>query len=174
MAGAIVEAPIRHHCIPVAWRERPFDGAFHRRMIEPINGRWPTIAEIVRSNAPMLEDAGEVRINGDVICRGAWHVVRPHLKAGVPIGITLHMPMRGGGGGGKGGGKNTIAMVAMVAVLLAAAAVSGGALGTAGMGYIFGPYAGSIVGAGTIGAQLAGAAVTLGGLIAINALGFNQ
>ena len=166
MAGAIVEAPIRHHCIPVAWRERPFEGKIHRWMIEPINGRWPTIAEIVRSNAPMFEDAGEVRINGDVICRGAWHVVRPHLKAGVPVGITLHMPMRdGGGGGGKGGGgKNTLAMVAMVAVLLAATAVSAGALGG---------VTGGILAAGWT-AKLAGAALASGGLIAINALGFNQ
>ena len=169
MAGAIVEAPIRHHCIPLAWRERPFDGPIHRRMIEPIEGRWPSIAEIVRSTAPTFEDAGEVRINGDVICRDAWHVVRPHLKAGVPIGITLHMPLRGGGGGRGGGEKNTVGMVAMIAVMLAATAITqGGALTALGsMG-----VAGSWLGAGTAGAHIAGAALAPGGLIASNALGF--
>ena len=155
--------------IKVAWRERAFDGPVNSRMIEIRDGeRWPTVAEIVMTTpelpARFVRD-GEVRINGELVPRSCWHLVRPKLAPGRGVGVTLHLPLRGGGGGQ--GNKNILALVATIAVLLVAAAVSGGALalipGLAGLL----PFS---VAAGSIGASVLGAAVGLAGALAIGAL----
>ncbi len=154
--------------IPVAYRTRAFDGPVHRTRVVRDGERWPTIAEIVAETphlpARFIHD-GEVRINGDLVPRERWHLVRPKLATDREVAITLHIRLRGGGGQG-GGQKNIIALVATIAVLLVAAAVTGGLLGpvAAAIGLPFS------LAAGTIGASVAGAAVGLVGALAIAAL----
>lgn len=123
-------------------------------------GRWPTILEIVNGIDGLprgFAEVCQVRINGELIPRERWAFVRPKLRQDMPVGVTLHMPLQGGGGQGK----NILATVATIAVLLIASAVSAGALGLAGF---------SLLAAGTIGAQVAGAAIGLIGALAIAAL----
>lgn len=103
--------------VSLAWRDRPFDGAFHHRTISPGgDGRMPRIAEIVEDAADLprgFQEIGEVRINGEVVPRDAWRAVRP--RAVRDVCITLHMPLRDSGSG-RSGGKNTAALVATIAV----------------------------------------------------------
>lgn len=158
-------------CIPVVWRERPFSGALHSRVL-PLASRIPTIAEIVAAehNLPKeFEQIGEVRINGELVPRALWHLVRPRWNPSRDTVVSLHIPLGhpGGSGGGSGGGqasKNPLGTVLMVAVLLAAAAVSGGALG---IGAAVGGFLGI---SASVGAAVAGAAIGLGGALAIAAL----
>jgi hypothetical protein len=118
--------------VVAVFKERPFDGRVH---INPIAvcDRMPTIREII-ANAPELpEGFGEycrAHINGDLIPRVVWHVVRPRPHSTMDIAVTFTVPLQGGGGGGSSGGahKNPLASIASIAVLLVAAAVSGGAL----------------------------------------------
>jgi hypothetical protein len=142
--------------VSVAWRDRPFDGAFHRHLV-PFAGRPPTIADAIKA-VPDLPDVfhrvGEVRLNGELVPREWWPRVRPRGTGGSCI--TLHMPLMEGGGQSGGSGaqkKNPLATVAMIGVLLAAAAVSGGALGAAG----------GVLGLGTLLAGGPGAASPAGG-----------
>jgi hypothetical protein len=165
----MTEATIRRSHVPVVWRQRPFVGTPHRRDFD-LSIWSPTIRQIVdsipESELPRgFAELGEVRINGDVQPREIWHIARPRHRPGFDTVVTLHVPLTGGGGGGSsGGGKNTGALVASIAVLLVAAVVSGGALGA-----LFPSLAG-VVGAGTIGASLAGAAIGCGGDLEISAL----
>lgn len=156
------------HSIAVAWRETPFTGPLHRELVVREGGRWPTIGEIVAVTkdlpARFCQD-GEVRVNGELVPRGCWHLVRPRLSARGPVGITLHFPLRDGGGGGNNSTKNTLALVATIAVFLTAAAVSGGLLGPAGLALFGASFA-----AGGIGATVAAAAITVAGSLAIAAL----
>lgn len=134
----------------------------------------PTIAEVVASIPPEElprsfnergddgEYLGQVRINGDVISRALWHLVRPRpSRPGFETVVEILVPLQGSGGAGGGAHKNPIALVASIAVLLVGAAISGGAL--AG---VLGP----VFAAGTIGATVAGAATGLGGSTNFNAL----
>lgn len=159
-------APARS-MLPVVWRQRPFVGTPHRRDFD-LSVWSPTIRQIVDS-IPASElprgfaELGEVRINGELVPRGLWHLVRPKYRPGFDTVVTLHVPLGGpsGGSSSSGGGKSTLALVASIAVLLVAAAVSGGGLGLLGI---------SALGAGTLGAALAGAAIGIGGALAIAAL----
>lgn len=162
-----MNAPLHHpqSGIPVAWRERPFDGAVRRHMV--VRGldekRWPTVGEIVATTPDLpdyFEIDGEVRINGELVPRGCWHLVRPKLDRRRDVAITLHMPLRFGGGSAGGGQKNTLALIATIAVFLVAAIVSGGALGLGAVGFLS---------AGSVNA-LAGAAVGIVGSLLIGAL----
>jgi hypothetical protein len=149
--------------IALAWRETPFTGALHRELVVREGGRWPTIGEIVVATKDLparFQIAGEVRINGELIPRACWHLVRPKLSAQVPVGITLHFPLYGGDGGGGNSTKQTLALVATIVVFLAAAAVSGGALGFLGPAFL----------AGQIGATVAAATISVAGSLAIAAL----
>lgn len=151
--------PIALDGLPVLYRERPFDGRLVRRVVAP----GATLAEIVATTEGLprsFDRLGIVCINGEEVPREAWHRVRPRYRAGREILVTLHYPMQGGGSGG-GGVKNILRIVATIAIIVAAAAVSGGALGgVLGAGFA----------AGTVGAALAGAAVSIGGALAIAAL----
>lgn len=153
--------------IPIVWKSRPFDGAVHKRILE-VTPRMPTIAEIVATipdhEMPIgFAEHGCVRVNGDEVPRGCWHLVRPKYVAGFGTVVSLHMPLRGGGASGGGSGKSIIGTIASIAVLLVGAAVSGGLL--AGLGGIF-----SGLTAGSLGATVAGAAVGIGGALAVAAL----
>jgi hypothetical protein len=139
--------------VSVAWRDRPFDGDFHRHLVA-LDGA-PTIAEVLES-APGLPAefiaVGEARLNGELIPREWWARVRP--RGTIDSCITLHMPLLDGGGGGGGDGKakkNPLATVATIAVLLAATALSAGALGPAGLSLL-----GASFGAGGVGAASPG------------------
>jgi hypothetical protein len=158
-----------HKPVSVAWRERPFDGAFSHFLIpRDGHGPMPTIGEIVAlfPNKPRgFEVDGEVRLNGDLVPRRAWKHVRPGGRGLAQACITLHVPLRGPSGGGGGSGKQTAALVATIAVLLAAAAVSGGALGPAGLGLLGTAFAGA-----TTGAAVLGASIGIGGALLISAL----
>lgn len=160
-------APLKHPVrgISVAARERPFDGRMHTRTIAP-GDYVPTVAEILAGldEVPAgFASICEARINGELVPREFWHLVRPRFGGLYDVAVTFTIPMRGGGSsasGSGGGGKSTLATVATIGVLLAAAAVSGGALGLAGVGFLS---------AGAVNA-VAGAAVGIGGSLAISAL----
>ena len=127
--------------IPVVWRQRHFVGDLKFRALD-VNARISTIAEII-AGIPEAElprgfgEAGEVRINGELVPRGVWHLVRPKYRPGCDTVVTLHVPLHNGGGSSSGSGsKSTLSLVASIAVLLVAAAVSGGALGLPGIGLL--------------------------------------
>lgn len=137
-----------------------------------------TVAEIVAS-APGLPDwfwhSGEVRINGHVLARGAWHITKPKLSTSLrPIIITLHASYQGGGGdrgGGRGGGsKNVFATVAAIALVAGAALVSGGLLGPAAAGTIGTGLFGASFAAGGTGAVLAAAGLSLGATLLLGTI----
>jgi len=105
-----------------------------------------------------------------VVPRELWARVRP--KAGMVIVATV----RPAGGGGGGGGKNPLRTVLTLAVVVAAAAVTWGVgswLAESGMAWATTVGANGIATlsfAGQLVAGLAGAAVTMLGSLAINAL----
>lgn len=153
--------------ISVAWRDRPFDGACHRRLV-PFEGRPPTIAEAIKCVPGLPEEfllAGEARLNGELVPREWWGKVRPRSTR--DSCITLHMRLLGGGGGGSDGKakKNPLATVATIGVLLAAAAFTGGLGDVIGLSSLGVSFAG-----GTVGAAVLGAAVGIGGALAVAAM----
>jgi len=150
-----MNAPLRH---PLAiFKERPFDGP---QRIMPVSGA-ASIAEILAAQPDLprwFNETCVARIDGHLIPRETWHRVRlkPDGRAQVVFSIDLKQ-----GGGSRGGSKNTFATVASIAVLLTAAAISGGAAA---------PLLGAEFAAGTIGANVAGAAFGIGGALAIAGL----
>lgn len=106
---------------------------------------------------------GVICINGRAVYRNAWHVITPKASHnGVDVQITFHMPPLGGGGG-EGGGKNILAIVAGIALTALTGFVGAGGLAKLGM-------SASLFGAGTIGATLAAAGVSLVGSLLLSAL----
>jgi hypothetical protein len=162
-----MNAPARSPTLPVVWRQRPFVGDLKCRILD-VGVHIPTIAGII-AGIPENElprgfaELGEVRINGEVVPRGLWHLVRPKYRPDHETVVTLHVPLGGPSGGSSSGssGKSSLALVASIAVLLVAAAVSGGALGV---------LTGGLLAAGTAAASIAGAAIGIGGALAIAAL----
>lgn len=141
--------------IPVRWRELPYVGA-PQRYAAPAGS---SIAEILEHTPDLpvgFERMGDVRVNGVVVPREQWRWVRPRVRPGREVVVTLHMPLHGGGGL-----KNIFRIVATIALIVTAAAISGGALGG-----VLGP----LFAAGSIGASVAAAAVTIGGSLVIAAL----
>jgi hypothetical protein len=146
--------------VVAVFKERPFDGRVHVTPIVECE-RMPTIREII-ANAPKLpagfDEYCRAHINGDLIPRDVWHVVRPRAHQTMDIAITFTVPLQGGGGGSAGGAhKNPLATIASIAVLLVAAAVSGGALA---------PF----IATGWV-SSLAGAGIGIAGRLEIDALG---
>jgi hypothetical protein len=161
-----MNAPARQPMLPVVWRQRHFVGAPQRRDFD-LSVWSPTIGQIVDS-IPASElprgfaELGEARINGELVPRGLWHLVRPKQRPGFDTVVTLHVPLHdhGSSGSSSGGGKSTIALVASIAVLLVASVLSAGSFGLLGASFA----------AGTFGAWAAAAAVGIGGALAISAL----
>lgn len=151
--------------VPVVWAQRPFVGPYRRREFD-VALRAPTIAEIVASIPPDelprgFAELGEVQINGDVISRGVWHLVRPRHRPGFDTVVSLHVPLGDHGSSGSSGssGKSSLALVASIAVLLVASFVSAGGFGFGAIG---------ILSAGVVNA-LAGSAIGIGGPLEPNA-----
>lgn len=143
--------------VPVRWRELPLQNP-SKLVIVPPNERMPTVREIVDSlDLPdVLRNYGEVRINDQLVPREWWSRVRPNYCPEGRVAITISFPLHGGGAG------SIIATVATIAVLVLATVVSAG-----GAGILFGIGA---IGPGTWGAAALGAAIGLGGTLAIAAL----
>jgi len=151
-------APLRHPLVVL--KERPFDG---RVRILPVGRAGQTIEQIFAAQTdlpPKFAERCVARINDQVIPREMWSRVRLKADPGRDVVVTFALPVRSGGGGG-GGHKNTFATIAMIAVMLVAAAVTGGAAA---------PLLGSSFAAGTVGASVLGAAIGIGGALAISAL----
>jgi hypothetical protein len=104
-------------------------------------------------------------INGEVVPRGAWHLIRPHAvsASGSPVEVTFHAPPMGGGGGG-GGGKNVLSVVASIGLI----ALSGG-LAAGFQSFALANLTRSVTTAALLG-KLAGAAVLIGGSAILQAL----
>ena len=142
-------------CVPAVWRQRPFVGETRCRTLDA-SLRLPTIAEIVadipKCDLPRgFSELGEARINGDLVPREMWPLVRPRYRPGRDTIVSLHVPLHGPSGGGAGagsGGKSTLALVASIAVLLVAAAASGGAFGFESIGLLSAQAVNAIAGAG--------------------------
>ncbi len=109
---------------------------------------------------------GVICINGKPVYRGAWDRITPRpMLNGVPVEITFHAPPMGGGGGGSGGGKkNVLAVVAGIALTALTGFVAGGGLASK-LG-----FSAKLFGAGTIGATLAAAGVSLIGSLLLSGL----
>ena len=129
-----------------------------------------TLAELRRQMACLPHDfdaRGVICINGRPVYRKAWDRITPKPEVnGVPVEITFHaLPMGGGGGGGGGGGKkNVLALVAGIALTALTGFVAGGGLATK-LG-----FSAKLFGAGTIGATLAAAGVSLVGSLLLSGL----
>lgn len=146
--------------VPLAFRPHPF--ADEVRCYRCAAGL--SLAEMVAALPELpagFAARGIVCINGVAVPRAMWPRVRPKPDHPArPVAVTLHVPLAGGEAG-----KSALRTVAAIAVFVAAAAVSLGALGPAGLG-LFGPS----FAAGGIGATVAGAAIALGGTLALAAL----
>ena len=140
--------------VPVAWQPQPFSArVFTAAMVEGVS-----IADVVvrTPNLPVgFLLHGSVRVNGDLVPKAMWQHVRP--KARPNVCVTLHMPVFGGGG--DGGGK--LATIAAIAIIVIATAVTAGAAA---------PLLGAAFEAGAFGAQILGAAVSIGGALLLGAL----
>lgn len=106
---------------------------------------------------------GTICINGRPVYRRAWGSIRPRAQHnGVPVEITFHaLPM---GGGKEGGGKNILALIAGIALTAITGFIAGGGLATK-LG-----FSAKLFGAGTVGATLAAAGVSLIGSLLLSAL----
>lgn len=124
-----------------------------------------TIAAMARRMPELPADfdtRGVVCINGHVVPRAVWGMVKPKpFVAGVRTEVTFHAPPMGGG---DDGGKSILAIVAGIALTALTGFVAGG-----GLAAKFG-FSAKLLGAGTIGAQLAAAGVSLAGSLLISAL----
>jgi hypothetical protein len=110
-----------------------------------------------------FDSRGVICINGRPVYRQAWGVIRPKAEHnGIPVEITFHAPPMGGGK--EGGGKNILAIVAGIALTALTGFVAGGGLATK-LG-----LSAKLFGAGTIGATLAAAGVSLVGSLLLSAL----
>lgn len=106
---------------------------------------------------------GVICINGKPVYRSAWARIRPKASHnGVPVEVTFHAPPLGGGK--DGGGKNILAIVAGIAITALTGFVAGGGLATK-LG-----FSAKLLGAGSIGATLAAAGVSLIGSLLLSAL----
>ncbi len=161
--------PTQHNLIPVTYRT-PFDVGH-----EPwrdVREHGQSILEIVQSVPDLprgfIDRGGVVCINGEVVPRNLWALVRPKATSDVlPITVTLHWPLQspgGGGGGGRSTTKSIIGIVAAIALIAVTAFLTaGGSLAILG--------ALGVTGAAlTIGAPLLTAAVGIAGALAISAL----
>src|SRR6185369_11651119 len=151
--------------VPVAYRA-PFDIGGRCWVEQRLPGA--SILEIVES-CPVLPAnfkwVGYVCINGEVVPRGMWSMVRPKpSRAELPIAITMHVALQNPGGGG-GGGKQTFQLVAALALVVVATVITAGAFGPEGLA-----LAGSYLAAGSTSAQLLAGAITIGGALAISAM----
>lgn len=123
--------------VSVGWRA-PFAERNHVRTLAPCE-MPPTIGEILATTPDVpvwFADACEARVNGELVPRALWHMVRPRLDPVVPIAVTFSVPLQGG----------SLRTIASIAVLLAAAAVSGGTLLPA-IGFLSAGVVSSIAGA---------------------------
>lgn len=101
---------------------------------------------------------GHVEINGHVVERGYWHVVKPR-RGFQPTVVTVQCPFDGGG---DDGGAKVFGTLASVALLFATAGIASGGLAALGAGAAFA--------GGTTGANIAAAGVGLLGSLALQAL----
>lgn len=149
----------------LVWR----DSAFGSRLYTDLCEEGTTILEMVdraRNLPPGFAEFGiaivslsrdGVLLRDDEIPREMWHLVRPRTRDGYDITVRLGVRLQGGGSG-----KNIVATLATVAVLAAGALISGGLLG---------PLLAGGIGIGNLTwAGVVGAAVSLGGSLAIAAL----
>lgn len=77
-----------------------------------------TLAEIVqecyrRGDVPATMRTGAiVQVNGEIVPRERWHLIRPKETANVCVSVSLN-------GGGGGGGKNPMATILAIVVVVA-------------------------------------------------------
>lgn len=103
-----------------------------------------TLAEMV-TRMPVandFHDRGTVTVNGAVMPRGVWHLVRPKPDTVV----TMHLPAAGGG---DDSGKAIFAFVASLALTVAAGWIVGGGLATKTGWFAAGSLSASVL-AGTV------------------------
>ena len=150
--------------VPVTLSHSPFSKPTLRFAVE---GKtiYAMLMDMRDQLPPGFARDGVVMINDQIVPRKMWRFVRPRVRHDCEIIVHVMIRLQGGGGGQGGGQKNTLATVAMIAVLVAATVVSAGALGPAGLGLLGAGFA-----SGTIGASLLGAAIGIGGSLAISAL----
>lgn len=124
-----------------------------------------TLAELRQRMTCLPHDfdaRGVICINGRKVQRGAWHLITPKVQVdGVPVEVTFHAPPMGGGG--KDGGKNILAIVAGIAITALTGFVGAGGLTKLG-------FSAKLFGAGSIGATLAAAGVSLVGSLLLSSL----
>ena len=124
-----------------------------------------TLAELKAQMTCLPHDfdaRGVICINGRPVYRKAWGVIRPKAQHdGVAVEITFHAPPMGGGK--EGGGKNILAIVAGIALTALTGFVAGGGLAKLG-------FSAKLLGAGSIGATVAAAGVSLIGSLLLSSL----
>ena len=147
-----------HDVIGAAWRP-PFSMDAATYVEFPVGASLAEMADGMGLPAA-FPDTGVICINGHVIDRAVWRVTRPKAsRPGQEIAVTFHMPLHGGGGDS---GKGT-AILALVATLAFTAV--GGFIATQGL-----TIGGISVAGGTASAQALGAAVSIGGSLALSFL----
>lgn len=116
-----------------------------------------------RAQARKLARYSRCRVDGVEIKRSEWKDYCPAHGAN----IEVIQGVKGGGGGG--GGKNPVSVIATVAIIAAAAWAGPALAGAMGLTQVVGG-ATVLTGTGMFVAGLTSAAITMGGMMAINAL----
>ena len=159
-----MNAPLRN---PVAvLKERPFDGRL--RVLQVDWSRAPSIAEILDAQADVPDNFRErcvARVVDEIVPRVMWRYVRPkpccirNCKV-IDVVVIFSLPLGNGGGrsGSSGGAAKKIRSRRWRPSRCCSPPprVSGGALAALGPGF-------AAFGASTIGANIAGAAIGIGG-----------
>ena len=148
----------------IVFQHNPFEPFTSLESYRSAPGR--TVAEILEQRGIDFSLPTVCTLNGRPLLRGAWHLTVPR-----PDDVVAFLPVLQGGGGG-GGGSNPLRTVLMIAVMVAAmyfAPMLGGVLaeGIFGAGHI---ASGLTVGQLAVGKAIAGALISLGGSIIVNAL----
>jgi hypothetical protein len=150
---------------PVIFPRTPFDEKPYRGYA-PEGSSLLDIVENVPNLPARFMTEGVVCLNGIPQDRRWWHRIKPKANSHErPKVVTLHLAPAGGlgkskGGGKQGGGKSILTIIAAIAIVALAAFTGGGGLA----------FISPLLGAGTLGAALAAAAVSTLGMLALQAL----
>ena len=140
------------------YREEPFLAPRWRYLPEGLS--LAEMATQLPELPPDFTEHGVICINGHVVPRAMWRMVRPKAAAGeVETEVTFHVPIRGGDR--ESGGKNVLAIVASIAITVATGFIAGGGLAK---------FLGPAFAKGTFGALALSSGVSLAGSLLVSGL----
>ena len=137
----------------VAYQPHPIAPLYDRKgMVAVLDGKT-TVRDVLLGTGIDPHQPITIQIDGQLLEIDQWDTTYP-TEGQL---ISVHGTVQGGGGGGS----NTVQMVALIAIAVAATVVTAGALA---------PVLGASFAAGSFGAIVAGAVISVGGSLLIGGL----